>query len=243
MHVSNAAIYIRYQAVLGAIRSKLRELGRPEDSALLVAVSKTHPASAMEQLLNAAAVDSHTVIFGENYIQEFKAKQPELPSALQCHFIGHLQRNKARDAVRIFSVIESIDSAQLLQAIQKEAAKEQKIQEIFLQINISRDPSKGGVLPEAVAALLMTELPKAPNLRLTGLMTITALYDNPEDARPDFQALRILRDTLLSTPEVRQLLGRDTLNLSMGMSSDYLIALEEGATVVRVGSAIFGERS
>ncbi|NDC36543.1 MAG: YggS family pyridoxal phosphate-dependent enzyme [Proteobacteria bacterium] len=241
--MNNDPIFSRYQEVLLSIRTKLHEIGRPLDSVLLIAVSKTHSVATMLRMLEAAHGVGCPVTFGENYIQEYKTKRSQLPSALECHFIGHLQRNKARDAVRMFSVIESVDSVQLLHAIQKEAAKEGKVQDIFVQVNISNDPSKGGVPPELVASVIAAELPKAPNLRICGLMTITALYDNPEDARPDFRALRTLRDKLLESPEVTLALGSSTLGLSMGMSSDYLIAIEEGATVVRVGSAIFGDRA
>lgn len=234
--------YTRYQAVQSAIRAKLRALGRAENSALLVAVSKTHPAGVIKELYESVIADGGSITFGENYIQEFKSKRTELPPALQCHFIGHLQRNKARDAVRMFSVIESVDSVELLRAIQKEAAKEGKQQQIFLQINISRDPGKGGLLAEEVSSVMTTELCNAPNLTLRGLMTITALYEDPELARPDFIEMRRLRDSLLARPDILSLLEGRELELSMGMSSDYLIALEEGATVVRVGSAIFGAR-
>ena len=196
----------------------------------------------MRELLETAGTHGHSIIFGENYVQEFKQKRADLPTTIDCHLIGHLQRNKARDAVRLFSVIESVDSAGLLRELQKEAAREEKLQQIFLQVNVSQDQAKRGFMVADVAALIEQEIPQATNLKLCGLMTITALYDEAEKARPDFHALRALRDELVGSEALRRAIGRDSLELSMGMSSDYEIAIEEGATVVRVGSAIFGAR-
>jgi pyridoxal phosphate enzyme (YggS family) len=239
---NDQTLYSRYELVLSSIQEQLISLGRAKDSVTLLAVSKTHPASAMQELIGAATAHGKAVVFGENYVQEFKHKHSELPSGVDCHLIGHLQRNKARDAVRLFSVIESVDSAELLAALQKEASREGKLQQIFLQVNVSQDPAKRGCMPNDLPSLIEQELPRASNIRLCGLMTITALYDNPEDARPDFRTLRTLRDEILASQSLCQIIGESSLGLSMGMSSDYGIAIEEGATVVRVGSAIFGSR-
>jgi pyridoxal phosphate enzyme (YggS family) len=241
--MQRAELYQRYRAVKDSISSKLLALGRPIDSVKLVCVSKTHSPEVMEELLLACDQTGESVIFGENYIQEFKGKREALRSGVDAHFIGRLQRNKARDAVRMFSVIQSVDSVELLQALQKEALREGKLQNVFLQVNISGDPQKSGFIPALVKQLICEELPKTPNINVTGIMTITALYEAPEDARSDFRAMKELRDQILATPECLNALRRDQLELSMGMSQDYLIAIEEGATVVRVGSAIFGERA
>lgn len=241
--MQRAELYRRYRSVKDAITSKLLAIGRPLDSVKLVCVSKTHPPEVMEDLLSACEQTGEQVIFGENYIQEFKIKRQALRSGIEAHFIGRLQRNKAKDAVRMFSVIQSVDSLDLLQVLQKEASREGKLQNVFLQVNISRDPQKSGFIPEMLSEVICKELPKTPNIKVTGLMTITALYDAPEQARPDFRAMRELRDEILATAECLHSLSSGKLELSMGMSQDYLIAIEEGATVVRVGSAIFGERA
>ena len=194
----------------------------------LVAVSKLQPASLVQEFLNLGG----SIVLGENYVQEFKKKRVELKGDFKAHLIGPLQRNKAKLAVELFDLIESVHSAEIAEALNKAAAQIGKIQEVFLQVNISGDAAKSGFSAEATRTFFRDQLASLNNLKCTGLMTITELYEKAEDARADFRALYQLSESL-----------RPGLLLSMGMSQDFEIAVEEGATHVRVGTALFGERS
>jgi len=214
------------QAVAGAAAAA----GRDPSTVRLVAVSKTHPAQAVEAV---AAADQR--IFGESRVQEAREKIPACPSGLDWHFIGHLQKNKVRQALPLFSFFHSIDSPALAQAIDRIAGETGKPVEGLLEVNISGEETKHGFTPDELRKEFAA-LAKLPHLRIRGLMTMAPYSDNPEDARPVFRALRELRDELQSSH------GHPLPELSMGMSGDFVPAIEEGATLVRIGSSIFGER-
>lgn len=218
--------------ILDRIASAKSRAGR-NDSITLVAVSKNQPVDKMNDLRKLVRLADQVVVFGENYLQEFKEKTAILEKPYKAHFIGRLQSNKVRQVVKLFDLIESVDSVDLLKLINTEAEKLGQEKEILLQVNVSSDPNKGGFDPEDLAAVL-AETTKLPFIALRGLMTITELYSNPEDARKDFKALRDLRAKMF--PE------ESNIDLSMGMSQDFEIAIEEGATIVRIGTALFGER-
>ena len=202
----------------------------------VVAVSKFQSIDVMCELANELANQGEKVIFGESYVQEYQKKRPQLPPHT-VHMIGRLQRNKAREAVQLFDVIESMHSLSLAEALNKEAEKLGKIQEVFLQVNISNDVGKAGFLADE----LLDALPKLLSysaLKITGVMTITKDYENREDVVNDFQDLYALAGVLQREFFQQQ----KPFQISMGMSADYDLAAGVGATVVRVGSAIFGER-
>jgi pyridoxal phosphate enzyme (YggS family) len=184
-------------------------------------VTKTFPADAVS-----FAIDAGLTHVGENKVQEARDKQPAVRGSARWHLIGHLQSNKAKDAVRLFDMIETVDRIDLAEKVAKAASAIGKRQEVMLQINIGREPQKSGANP-AEAESLASAIRALDALSLRGLMAIPP-FD--EDPRPHFRALRELRDRL------------GVAELSMGMSEDYEIAIEEGSTVVRVGRAIFGAR-
>ena len=221
-------------AHLSAIREKIstsaRRAGRDPSSVRLVAVSKTHPAGAV---VDAAATGQ--TVFGESRVQEARDKIPACPPGLEWHFIGHLQKNKVRQALPLFSFFHSVDSTALAEAVNRIAGETGQKVEGLLEVNVSGEDTKHGFTP----AQLRSEFPalgKLPHLRIRGLMTMAPYSDNPEDARPVFRALRELRDELQSAH------AHPLPELSMGMSGDFEPAIEEGATLVRVGSSIFGAR-
>lgn len=174
---------------------------------------------------------------GENRVQDAVSKFAEIGGAVRWHLVGHLQTNKVRDAVRIFSLIHSVDSIRLAEAIDKEAGKAGKKQDALMQVNVSGEESKFGMRPEDANDFLKKVL-LYPNIVIRGLMTIAPDDKNPESARPYFRALRELRDRIRASHG-----GLDNFTmLSMGMTGDFRVAVEEGATHVRVGRAIFGDR-
>lgn len=205
------------------IAAACKRAGRNREDVTLVAVTKTFPAADVDAVIAAGATD-----VGENKVQESRDKKPLVHAAARWHLIGHLQSNKAKDAVRLFDVIQTVDSFALAERIARLAESEGKRQEVLLQVNVGGEEQKSGVasgeareLAESIAAL--------PSLQLTGLMTIPPVGE-ADEMRPYFRALRQLRDTL----------GLE--QLSMGMTDDFEVAVEEGATIVRVGRAIFGAR-
>ncbi|MGD9310321.1 MAG: YggS family pyridoxal phosphate-dependent enzyme [Desulfosarcina sp.] len=207
--------------------------GRDAASIRLVAVSKTIAADRVAQ-----AIDAGVTILGENYIQEAREKFNLLSDRpVQWHFIGHLQSNKAKYAVRMFDLIHSVDSLKLAKALDKEAGKRAKIQDVLVQVNISREKTKSGI--EATAAAdLVAQIGRLENVRVRGLMTMPPFFDEPERARPFFRQLAQLRARLVAKhmPHVQM------DELSMGMTGDFEVAIAEGATMVRIGTAIFGAR-
>ena len=200
----------------------------------LVAVSKTMPAEVVRQAIEAGVTD-----LGENYIQEAREKIDSLATySVNWHFIGHLQSNKAKYAVRMFDLIHSVDSLKLATELDKYAKKIEKIQAVLIQINVAREESKSGIHVEN-ALKLLTDISRLENVAVKGLMTMPPFFNAPAKVRPYFAALRDLRDRIKA--ENIPNIAMD--ELSMGMTGDFEAAIAEGATMVRIGTAIFGERN
>ena len=227
----------RIKENLAAMHEKIvhaaRSCGRNPDDIQLIGVSKKQPVELIQQAI-AAGLTS----VGENYIQEAMEKIDTIgEDAAVWHFIGHLQSNKARFAVRYFDLIHTVDTYKLAKEIDKQAGKIQKCQKILLQINISMEKTKSGAQKDA-AIELAQKIMACGNLSLQGLMCMPPYFDDPEDARTYFKQLVQIRDDILAA-------GVDPgamAQLSMGMSNDFMVAIQEGATMVRVGTAIFGSR-
>jgi pyridoxal phosphate enzyme (YggS family) len=232
-------LHQRLLLIESKIEAACIKVARPLGSVKLVCVSKHQPIEAMLELERVYAERKQYPIFGENYVQEWKSKRGSLSSFSKCHLIGALQSNKARDAVKHFDLIESVQSGSILDALNKEAGKFKKIQRILLQINISHDQAKNGFKPEELEQVL-PKLNMLPNLSFQGLMTITAYYNEPELVRKDYKLMSDLKQHLLDNKLCT--LSFEQFELSMGMSQDYEIAIQEGATIVRVGTALFGDR-
>lgn len=198
----------------------------------LVAVTKNHDVQAMRE-----AIDAGATVIGENRVQEADKKHETLDRDVTWHLIGHLQTNKVKHAVKIFDMIESVDSIKLAEAINKEAAKVDKVQKILVQVNLVKEASKTGVYLEDLDELLKS-IDTMDNLKLMGLMFIAPIVENLEDVRPMFNQMYQLFTKVQKMPFVHA----DIKYLSMGMTHDYQIAIEEGANIVRVGTAIFGPR-
>jgi PLP dependent protein len=222
----------RLDNVKDRINKTALKCGRDPESIHLVAVSKTIPANRVRE-----AIMAGVTTLGENYVQEARNKFNVLGTfPVSWHFIGHLQSNKAKYAVRLFDLIHSVDSLKLARELNKQAKKVNKIQDVLIQINISKEPSKSGSDIEN-AANLIKDIVLFENLTVKGFMAMPPFFNNPEKARPYFTALRNLRDQIQ-----KDFPGVDLNELSMGMTGDFEVAIEEGATFVRIGTAIFGER-
>jgi pyridoxal phosphate enzyme (YggS family) len=219
------------QAVQQRLAAAARRAGRDPAAVRLIAVTKTVD---LERLRQAVAAGHR--LFGENYVQEAQTKIAALGPGLEWHFIGHLQSKKSGAAVKLFHLIHSVDRLKLAQALNQTAARLGKIQDILLQVNLAGEETKSGAPPEAVPNLLR-EIARMPHLRVLGLMTMPP-WLAPEEVRLYFRALRQLRDRL----QELQIVPHPLTELSMGMSGDYEVAVEEGATLIRVGTAIFGAR-
>lgn len=204
------------------------KIGRDPKEIRVIAVSKGRAIEEIEEVLACGITD-----IGENKVQEAKRKLKDLSvkvskrEGVKAHMVGHLQSNKAKGAVELFDLIHSVDSFELVEAIDKQAAKLGKIQDILIEVNASGEKSKFGIRPDDLI-LLAGRIRELKHIRVKGLMTMAPAADNPEEIRPYFRKLRELRD--------REHLAE----LSMGMSDDYKVAIEEGATIVRLGRAIFG---
>jgi PLP dependent protein len=221
----------RIDGIEARVRAAAIAAGRDPDSVTITAVSKTFPRTLIDQ---AHALGLST--FGESRVQEAREKfSGDLPADMRLTMIGQLQTNKVRQALALFDRIESVDRPSLVAMLEKEAARIDARVSVLLQVNIGRESQKSGSLPED-AASLAGEIESSPHLRLDGLMGIAPLVDTPDLARPYFHDLRELRDRLRSEVE------SNLAVLSMGMSSDFEAAIAEGATHVRIGSAIFGSR-
>ncbi|GAB3758532.1 YggS family pyridoxal phosphate-dependent enzyme [Spirosoma pomorum] len=202
--------------------------------ARLIAVTKTKPVSMLQE-----AYDAGSRLFGENKVQEMAEKQPQLPADVNWHMIGHLQSNKVKYIAGFVTLIHSVDSLKLLQEINRQAAKHNRIIDCLLQIHIATEETKFGFSADEAEALLQApELDQLPNIRIIGLMGLASNTDNQEQVRQEFRGLKQLFDKLATI--LRPMIHFQ--ELSMGMSGDYSIAVEEGSTLVRVGSAIFGAR-
>ena len=227
----------RITEIYGRIRKAASSCNREAGSIRLVAVTKTVPA---ERIREATAYGIS--IIGESYIKEARDKYDLLTGIpVSWHFIGHLQTNKAKYAVKMFDLIHSVDSVRLAEELDLQAKKINKVQNILIQINIGKEKTKSGI-GEEDAPDLINELPRFKNILVKGLMVIPPYYDDPERVRPYFSALRNLRDSILSSIDSRLLRNISLEELSMGMSGDFETAIEEGATLVRIGTALFGER-
>ncbi len=206
-------------------------VNRDPAGVLMLAVSKTHPPEVV-----AEAAKLGLSIFGENKVQEAKAKIPQCPGRLRWQMIGHLQSNKCRDAVALFEMIQSVDSLSLAEELSKRADQAAKTMPILLEVNSAGEASKFGYSPGKLLEELVA-INKLPRLEVHGLMTVPPWAPNPEKVRPIFQQLRELRE------KCNEILGAPLPHLSMGMSGDFEVAIEEGATIVRLGTALFGERA
>ena len=204
---------------------------RPLDSVTLLAVTKGHPPETV-----AAAVRSGLTLFGENKVQEAKAKIPLCPGRARWQLIGHLQSNKCRDAVHFFEMIQSVDSLALAQEINKWADKAGKRMPVMIEVNIGGEGSKFGYAQDRLR-LELAEINRCPRLEIQGLMTVPPWTADPEKTRTSFRRLRELKE------ECETLLGAPLPHLSMGMSGDFEIAIEEGATMIRLGTVLFGPRT
>ncbi len=224
----------RLDAIHSRIHAACARAGRTSDDITLVAVSKTKPVEMLQEAFEAGV--RH---FGENRVQEAATKIPHLPKAgLTWHLIGHLQSNKAKSAVELFDVIHSVDSIPLAARLNRLAGEHNKRVPIFLQVHLGDEESKAGIDPTELPALFQASC-QLSHLNITGLMAIPPYFPDPEQVRPSFVALRQLRDQLaVQFPDQSPLPF-----LSMGMSHDFEVAIEEGATHVRVGTALFGGRS
>jgi pyridoxal phosphate enzyme (YggS family) len=195
----------------------------------------------MREYVAAAQAKGVRIVFGENYVQEIKAKRAELGAAVELHLIGPLQSNKIRDAVALADVIQSVHSQAVLDGIAKEALRQGKRQRVFLQVNIGNDPAKSGFRADELPSVFDSLSIHQSCIEAVGLMTITPYYDEAAHVRPDFQKMAGLRSSLCSQGFAK-LFTDSSIFLSMGMSGDFDIAIEEGADFVRVGTALFGER-
>jgi pyridoxal phosphate enzyme (YggS family) len=204
--------------------------GRDPSGVTLLAVSKGMPPEVVRE-----AADAGLTLFGENKVQEARAKIPLCPGRLHWHLIGHLQSNKCRDAVAFFGMIQSVDSVPLAEEIQKWADKAAKTMPVLLEVNLAGESSKFGFKPEALLEALGA-INALPRLEIHGLMTIAPWTQDPEKVRPVFRRLRELKE------RCEEALGAPLPHLSMGMSGDFEVAIEEGATLVRIGTALFGAR-
>jgi PLP dependent protein len=218
------------ERVRGQITQAAAKAGRSANDVELVAITKTHPAEKVRE-----AVDAGHTLFGESRAQEARAKIPELPSNLRWHFVGHLQKNKIRQALPLFELFHGVDSLALAQEMNRIAAEEGGHPCVLLEVNVAEEGSKFGFKAETLRAE-MESLLALPRLSMEGLMCIPPLAGEAEASREFFVQLRELRDSL------EKEFGLRLPRLSMGMTQDFWIAVEEGATLVRVGTAIFGER-
>lgn len=234
MSIAENFARVREQIELAAQRA-----GRKPDEITLVAVSKTFPADAVVEAYAAGARD-----LGENRVEEASEKIPDVNrqlgnNTIRWHLIGHLQRRKANDAVALFDMVQAVDTLRLAETMNRHALAAGKRVPVLLQVNVGQDPQKFGFAPEPRASLLneIEKIVALPALRVEGLMTIGPLVAAAEQARPHFRDLCLLRDEL-----AQRFPGTDWHELSMGMTDDYAVAIEEGATIVRIGRAIFGQR-
>jgi pyridoxal phosphate enzyme (YggS family) len=219
--------------VMDRIAAAARRAGRDPSSVRLVTVTKTVDHDRIRQAIAAGAA-----ILGENRVQEAKEKIEALGKVASWHLIGHLQTNKSKYAVKLFDLIHSVDTLELAKEIDKQAAKAGKVQDVLIEVSIAGEAAKAGVsIGDTVR--LVKEAAGLKHIRVLGLMTMPPFSDDPEDSRPYFRKLRDLADAVRK----EGIAGMSMNELSMGMSGDFEVAIEEGATLVRVGTAIFGERS
>jgi PLP dependent protein len=224
----------RLAAVRARIENAARSCGRAPEEVRLIAISKTHPAPAIKRLIELGASD-----LGENRVQEAEEKITEIGrDRARWHLVGHLQANKARRAITLFDVVHSLDSVQLARRLDRLCAEEGREKlAVLIQVDLGHEATKSGI-DEAELPQLVQELGSMKRLELAGLMTLPPFFDDPEQSRPFFRRLCELRDQLAAEGAFGDRKGE----LSMGMTHDFELAIAEGATMVRIGTAIFGER-
>jgi PLP dependent protein len=225
---------VRLADVRARVRAAAQKCGRQPDDVRLIAISKTHPASVIKQVCQLGATD-----FGENRVQEAEGKIVEIGrEKVRWHLVGHLQANKARRAVNLFDVIHSVDSLDLAQRLDRLCVEESRESlPVLIQVDLAHEETKSGI-EESELTHMVENLGPLTRVKLIGLMTLPPFFDDPEQSRAFFRRLRELRDEL----NQRGAFGERTGELSMGMTHDFEVAIEEGATMVRIGTAIFGER-
>lgn len=222
-----------FEEVEERIREACRRSGRKREDVTLIAVSKTKPVETLQE-----AYDIGSRIFGENKVQEIVDKYAALPDDISWHMIGHLQRNKVKYIIDKVDLIHSVDSLRLAETIEKEAAKRNITANILIEVNMAKEDTKFGAMPEDVKELV-SQIARLPHIRIKGLMTIAPFVANPEENRIHFRNLRNLSVDIMENKSDNVTMGV----LSMGMTNDYEVAIEEGATMVRVGTGLFGERN
>ena len=221
-----------YAQVLENIKTACARAGRPASEVTLIAVGKTKPVSMLREVYEAGVRE-----FGENKVQELTEKYEQLPKDIHWHMIGHLQRNKVKYLIGRTTLIHSVDSLRLAEEISRQACKEQVDVDILVEVNIAGEASKFGTAGEEAAALV-EQIASLPGIHIRGLMTIAPFVENPEENRPYFRKMKELSVDIMK----KNIDNVDMDILSMGMTGDYMVAIEEGATMVRVGTGIFGER-
>lgn len=221
-----------FEAVEEKIQAACKRAGRKREDVTLIAVSKTKPVEMLQEAYNLG-----NRIFGENKVQEIVDKYDALPDDISWHMIGHLQRNKVKYIIDKVTLIHSVDSLRLAETIEKEAAKKGITADILIEVNAAREDTKFGVMPENTKELV-SDISRLPHIRIKGLMTIAPFVDNPEENRIHFQRLHNLAVDIGENKSDNVTMGV----LSMGMTNDYEIAIEEGATMIRVGTGLFGAR-
>lgn len=225
---------VRLADVRARVGAAAQKSGRRPDEVRLIAISKTHPASVISQVCQLGATD-----FGENRVQEAEGKIAEIGrEKVRWHLVGHLQANKARRAVNLFDVIHSVDTPDLAQRLDRLCAEEgRETLPVLIQVDLGHEETKSGI-DESELNHMVESVGPLTRVKLIGLMTLPPFFDDPEQSRPFFRRLCELRDGL----NQRGAFGDQTGELSMGMTHDFEVAIEEGATMVRIGTAIFGER-
>jgi pyridoxal phosphate enzyme (YggS family) len=221
-----------YQQVLTRMNEAVARCGRNPKEIKLLAAAKSQRVEAMR-----AAIACGVTLIGENYVQEAADKKTLIADSIEWHMIGHLQRNKAKAAVELFNVIESLDNLALARELDKEGTKRGKTIRALVEVNLGGEESKSGIAKDQLS-LLLVEVGKLAHLRVEGLMMVPPFRENLEEVRPYFRELRQLRDQL----NEQRLPNIQLKELSMGMTHDYTVAIEEGATIVRIGTALFGPR-
>ena len=220
------------QEVERKIMEACDKAGRAREEITLIAVSKTKPVPMLQEIYDLGVRD-----FGENKVQELTDKEPQLPADLRWHMIGHLQRNKVKQVIDKAVLIHSVDSVRLAKAIEAEAAKKDIVVQILLEVNVAEEDSKFGLKVDEVLPAI-EEIATMPHVRIKGLMTIAPFVENPEENRTVFAQLQ-----KLSVDIAKKNIDNVSVDiLSMGMTNDYQVAIEEGATMIRVGTGIFGAR-
>ena len=221
-----------YRKVLDSIADATAKSRRAAGQVKLLAATKSQSIELIR-----AAVDAGVTLIGENYVREAAGKKPRIDEAIEWHMIGHLQRNKVKAAVDLFDVFESLDNLPLARELDKEGQKRNKVIRVFVEVNLGGEESKTGV-NESEAASLVQQVASLSHLRVEGFMSVPPYREDPEEVRPYFRKLRLLQEKLgeIRSPRL------ELRELSMGMSHDYKVAIEEGASIVRIGTALFGAR-